>query len=72
MKVQASGEGIDFEIEDAQGNPARFRLGRQATAVLILQAYQEMGKLPPLRNLRSEHLHQDTQPPFLRGYPSGW
>ncbi len=21
MKVQASGEGIDFEIEDAQGNP---------------------------------------------------
>jgi len=70
MKIQASGAEIDFEIEDAQGSQGRFRLGRQATAVLILQAYQEMGKLPPLRNLRSELLHQDTQPPFLRGYPA--
>jgi hypothetical protein len=66
MEVHASGEEIEFEIEDAHGNPARFRLGRRQTAMLILRAHEEMRSLPPLQG----ELHQETQPPFLRGRPS--
>ena len=66
MEVHASGEDVAFEIEDAHGNPARFQLGRHQTAMLILRAHEEMRNLPPLQG----ELHQETQPPFLRGRPA--
>jgi hypothetical protein len=66
MEVRASGVEIEFEIEDAHGNPARFQLARRQTAMLILRAHEEMRNLPPLQG----ELHQETQPPFLRGRPA--
>ena len=66
MQVRASGEEISFEIEDEHGNLAQFQLGRRAASAMVLLAVEEIRNLPPL----PAELHQETQPPFLRGYPA--
>jgi len=66
ISVHASGEEIEFGIEDESGARVHFRLRRQSTSELILRALQELANTPPLEGelLRAE------QPPILQGHPA--
>ena len=66
ISVHASGEEIEFGIEDESGAQAYFRLGRQSTSELIFRALQELASLPQVEG----ELFQTEQPPFLRGRPA--
>ncbi|WP_213741176.1 hypothetical protein [Bradyrhizobium sp. dw_411] len=66
IEVNASGEGVEFKIEDEQGAQAQFRLDRRLTTALVVMGLQELSRLPPLEG----ELLQDPERPLLQGRPS--
>jgi hypothetical protein len=66
LEVNAFGGGVDFQIEDEQGQRVRFRLDRRLTTALLVMGLQELARLPqPERELL-----QDAERPLLQGRPS--
>jgi hypothetical protein len=66
IEVRASGEGVEFQIEDEQGAQAQFRLDRRLTTALVVMGIQELARLPPLEG----DLLQEAERPLLQGRPS--
>jgi hypothetical protein len=66
IEVCASGEGVEFQIEDEQGAQAQFRLDRRLTTALVVMGLQELARLPPLEG----ELLQEAERPLLQGRPS--
>ena len=66
IAVHASGEAVEFQIEDENGERAQFRLDRRLTTALTLLALQELARLPPLEG----ELLQEAERPLLQGRPS--
>src|ERR1700722_19387820 len=66
IEVKASGEGIDFQIEDEQGQRVQFRLDRRCATALVVMGLQELTRLPQPEG----ELLQSAERPLLQGRPS--
>jgi hypothetical protein len=66
IEVNASGEGVDFKIEDDNGEHVHFRLDRRLTTALVVMGLQELARLPPLEG----ELLLESERPLLQGRPS--
>jgi hypothetical protein len=66
LEVNAVGEGVDFQIEDEQGQRVRFRLDRRCATALVVMGLQELARLPQTEG----ELLQGTERPLLQGRPS--
>ena len=66
IEAHASGEAVEFQIEDDNGEQSQFRLDRRLTTTLILLALQELARLPDLEG----ELLQEAERPLLQGRPS--
>jgi hypothetical protein len=68
IEVNAVSGGLDFQIEDEQGERVRFRLDRRCTTALFVMGLEELGRLPQSQS--KGELLQDPEPPLLQGRPS--
>jgi hypothetical protein len=66
IEVKASGEGIDFQIEDEHGQRVQFRLDRRLTTALVVMGLQELTRLPQPEG----ELLLSAERPLLKGRPS--
>jgi hypothetical protein len=66
IEVNASSDGVDFKIEDEQGEQVHFRLDRRLTTALVVMGLQELACLPPLEG----ELLLEAERPLLQGRPS--
>jgi hypothetical protein len=66
IEVNASGEGVEFQIEDDNGEQVHFRLDRRLTTALVVMGLQELARLPPPQG----ELLQEAGRPLLQGRPS--
>jgi hypothetical protein len=65
IEVNAISGGLDFKIEDEQGEQTHFTLDRRCATALVVMALQELAAIP-----RPEgELLQDPELPLLQGRP---
>ena len=66
LEVNAIADGVDFRVEDDNGERVQFKLDRRMASALVVMGRQELSRLPPPEG----ELLQDPERPLLEGRPS--